>query len=70
MKRASFQINVWKRNHEQYPEIILSIYHCVYINVDSCKLEPLWFDVEVIPRVLVEFLAEIEIDERRRGEGR
>ena len=68
MKRVNFQVCVWKRAHENYPEIPSPLDHGFYINEESGKLEPLWFDGDVIPRVLVDVFAEEEIGENNSSD--
>ena len=68
MKRVNFQVCIWKRAHERYPEIPSPLDHGFYINAESDKLEPLWFDGDVIPKVLVDVLAEEEIDENESAD--
>ena len=63
MKRFNFQVCVWKRAHENYIEIPSPLDHGFYINAESGKLETIWFDGDVLPRVLVDVLAEEEIGE-------
>ena len=63
LKRVNFQVCLWKRAHEQYPEIPSPLDHGFYINKESGKLEPLWFDGDVIPKVLVDVSGDEEIDE-------
>ena len=63
MRRVNFLVCVWKRAHEQYPEIPSPLDHGFYINAETGKLEPLWFEGDVIPKALVDVMAEEEIDE-------
>ena len=63
MKRVNFQVCAWKRAHEHYPEIPSPLDHGFHINTETGKLEPLWFDGDVIPKALVDVLAEKETDE-------
>ena len=60
MKRVNFQVCVWKRAHENYPEIQSPLDHIFYIYEESGKIESVWFDGDVIPRVLVDVLVEEE----------
>ncbi|KAJ8404533.1 hypothetical protein AAFF_G00338000 [Aldrovandia affinis] len=63
MKRVNFQVCVWKRAHEHYPEIPSPLDHGFHINSETGKLEPLWFEGDVIPKALVDVLAEEDTDE-------
>ncbi|KAL7404873.1 hypothetical protein ABVT39_020258 [Epinephelus coioides] len=63
MRRVSFQVCIWKRAHEHYPEIPSPLDHGFHINTETGKLEPLWFEGDVIPKALVDVLAEEETDE-------
>ncbi|CAJ1061361.1 hypothetical protein XNOV1_A016548 [Xyrichtys novacula] len=63
IKRVNFQVCVWKRAHEHYPESPSPLDHGVYMNTETGKLEPLWFEGDVIPKGLVDILAEEETDE-------
>ena len=63
MRRVNFQVCVWKRAHEHYSEIPSPLDHGFHINTETGKLEPLWFEGDVIPKALVDVLAEEEKDE-------
>ena len=63
MRRVNFQVCVWKRAHEHYPEIPSPLDHGFHINTETGKLEPLWFEGDVIPKALIDVLAEEETDE-------
>lgn len=63
MKRVNFQVCIWKRAHEHYPEIPSPLDHGFHINTETGKLEPLWFEGDVIPKALVDVWAENETDE-------
>lgn len=63
MRRVSFQVCVWKRAHEHYPHAYPPLDHWFYLNTETGKLEPLWFEGDVIPKALVDVLEEEETDE-------
>lgn len=63
MRRVNFQVCVWKRAHEHYPEIPSPLDHGFHINTETGKLEPLWFEGDVFPKALIDVLAEEETDE-------
>ncbi|KAL2095547.1 hypothetical protein ACEWY4_007695 [Coilia grayii] len=63
MKRVNFQVCIWKRAHEHYPEIPCPLNHGFHVNTETGKLEPLWFEGDVIPKALVDVLAEEDTDE-------
>ncbi|KAJ8386349.1 hypothetical protein AAFF_G00174460 [Aldrovandia affinis] len=50
MKRVNFQVCVWKRAHEHYPEIPSPLDHGFHINSETGKLEPLWFEGASSPK--------------------
>lgn len=63
LQHISFQVCVWKRAHEHYPQILSPLDHGFYLNTETGKLEPIWFEGDVIPKALVDVLAEEETDE-------
>lgn len=61
--RVNFQVHIWKRTYEHSLEIPFPLEHEFYVNFEIIKLEPLWFQGDIILKVLVDFLAEEGTDE-------
>ena len=53
VKRANYQVCIWRRAHEHYPQIPMPQEFGYHINSETNKLEPLWFEGDVIPKDLV-----------------
>ena len=62
-KRVNFQVCIWKRAHENNPEIPSTLDHGFHLNSENGKLEPLWFEGDVIPKALIDVLSEEGTDE-------
>ena len=62
IRRVNFPVCV-KRANKHYPEIPSPVNHGFHINTETGKLEPLWVEGDVIPKALVNVLAEEEKDE-------
>ena len=63
MTSVNFQVCVWKGAHKHYPGIPSPLDHGFHIKTEPGKLKPLRFEGDVIPKALVDVLAEEEIDE-------
>ena len=53
--RVNFQVCIWRRALDHFPEIPSPLDHG-YIVTEAGKLEPLWFEGDIIPMVLVDIL--------------
>ena len=62
LKRVNYQVCIWRRAHEQYPEIPSPQEFGFHINSDTGKLEPLWFEGYVILKDLIKELLEEEAE--------
>ena len=62
IKRVNVQVCIWRRALDHFPEIPSPLDHG-YIITEAGKLEPLWFDGDIIPMVLVHILDENGNDE-------
>ena len=60
LKRVNYQVCIWRRAHEQYPDIPSPQKFGFHINSDTGKLEPLWFEGDGIPTDLINVLLEEE----------
>lgn len=60
MRRVNFQVCIWKRAHKHYLEIPFLINHGLHI-------EPKWFEGDVIPKGLIDVLAE-EVDKEESAD--
>ena len=63
IKRVNFQPCIWKRAHENNPEIPSPLDHGFHLNSENGKLEALWFEGDVIPKALIHVLSEEGTDE-------
>ena len=55
IKRVNFQVCVWRKALDHSPEIPSPLDHGYHVK-EARKLEPLWFEENVIPMVLVDIL--------------
>ena len=62
VKRVNFQVCIWRRALDRFPEIPSSLDHGYHVT-EARTLEPLWFEGDVIPMVLVDILEENWNDE-------
>ena len=68
MTRVNFQVCVCKRTHKHNPEIPSPLNHGFHIKTETGKLKPLRFEGDVIPKALVDVLAEEDLaDELHRN---
>ncbi|CAJ1061367.1 hypothetical protein XNOV1_A031607 [Xyrichtys novacula] len=63
IKRVNFQVCIWKRAHENNPAIPSPLDNGFHLNMENGKLEPLWFEGDVIPKALIDVLVEEGTDE-------
>ena len=63
IKRVNFQVCIWKRAHENNPAIPSPLDNGFHLNSENGKLEPLWFEGDVIPKALIDVLVEEGTDE-------
>ena len=52
IKSVNFQVCIWRRALDHFPDIPSPLDHVT----EARKLEPLWFEGDVIPMVLVDIL--------------
>ena len=57
IKRVNFQVCIWRRALDHFSEIPSPLDHGYHVT-EAGKLEPLWFEGNVIPMVLVDILEE------------
>ena len=57
IKRVNFQVSIWRRALDHFPDIPSPLDHGYHVT-EVRKLEPLWFEGDVIPMVLVDILEE------------
>ena len=62
IKRVNFHVCIWRSALNHFPEISSPLDHGYHVN-EAGKLEPLWFEGDVIPMVLVDILEENGNDE-------
>ena len=62
IKIVNFQVCIWRRALGYFPEIPSPLDHGYHVT-EAGKLEPLWFEGDVIPMVLVDILEENGNDE-------
>ncbi|CAJ1079900.1 hypothetical protein XNOV1_A042672 [Xyrichtys novacula] len=63
IKRVNVQVCIWKRAHENNPAIPSPLGIGFHLNTENGKLEPLWFEGDVIPKALNDVLVEEWTDE-------
>jgi len=56
-KRVNLQVCIWRRAVDHFPEIPFPLHHGYHVT-EAGKLDPHWFDGDVIPMVLVDILEE------------
>ena len=54
---SAFSFSIWRRALDHFPEISSPLDHGYHVT-EAGKLEPLWFEGDVIPMVLVDILEE------------
>ena len=57
IKRVNFQVSIWCRALDNFPDIPFPLDHGYHVT-EARKLQPLWFEGDVIPMVLVDILEE------------
>ena len=62
IKWVNFQVCIWRRALDNFPEIPSPLDHGYHVK-EARKMEPLWFEGDVIPMVLVDILEDNWNDE-------
>ena len=57
IKRVNYQVGVWKRASENFPDVLSPIGHGFEVDKNNNMLDPLWFEGDVIPQGLLDTLA-------------
>ena len=57
IKRVNFKVSIWRRALDNFPDIPSPLDHGYHVT-EARKIEPRWFEGDVIPMVLVDILEE------------